>query len=208
MLKSHKAIVGSRFFYLTYFFLPAVFTVIGIIYRIFFELEANFFLIIQYFAMVYEASTEYFGYGPVYRKNNLGMEYLKTSANGMRIFESSILTDSILRILRSAAYTLIPGIAVYKSMGDPRLIAVYALMLANVSVWSVNFTRYVTMYGFLILVILPLVAAGMLIDSLGMRLSDIRIPLVCILCILLSAGVWYTRKLAKKKIILSYSDTY
>ena len=207
MLKSHKAVVGSNFFNLSYFILPGLFTLIGILYRVFFgDVKMNFLLMVQCFAMMYEASTEYFGYGPIYRNNNLGMEYLKTSVNGMKLFEKSILTDSVLRMIRSLFYTLVPGILVVKSVRDPLCLLIFALVLAAVSVWSVNVTRHVTMYGYVMIVTAPLLMLGMVIDAVGMMVLSFQIPMLCIACILLTAGILFTKRTAQKKIRLSYMD--
>ncbi len=207
MLRSHKAVVGSGFFNFTYFILPILFTVTGIILRsVIGNINMETLLMVQCFAMMYEASTEYFGYGPIYRRNNFGMEYLKTSVNGMKLFERSILTDSILRIARSLFYTIVPGIVVIKSVKDPLGLILVALVLATVSVWSVNLTRYVTMYGYLMIIVSPLLAVGMLIDALGIFFSKVRILMLCIVFILLITGVLFTQKTAQKKIRLSYMD--
>ncbi len=207
MLKSHKAIVGSIFFNLTYLILPAGFMVIGILFRgIAGSVPTNLFLGVQAILMMYESSTEYFGYGPIYRKNNLGMEYLKTSVLGMQFFQKSILTDSLLRIARSLAYTLIPAILIPKSEKQPLTLLLFALVLATVSVWSVNLTRYVTMYGFLMIIVAPLLAAGMFLDTLGMMIPVIRLPLIIVTACLLATGVWFTGKMTQKKIRASYSD--
>ena len=207
MLKIHKAVAGSRYFYITNIIVPAVFTLTGILYRsIVGRVSINLFIFIQAWLMLYEISTEYFCYGAIYRKNNLGMEYLKTSYNGMSLVKKSMLTDSVLRIIRTFFYTLIPGFAVIKSVEDPAVLLIYALTLANVSVWSVSFTRYITMYGYLFMVSLPMVSIGLIIDYLGTLSHGFLIPLTVFTAILLPAGVYFTQKYADRKIQASYSD--
>ncbi|MBO4337851.1 MAG: hypothetical protein J5842_07230 [Lachnospiraceae bacterium] len=207
MLKSHKAIVGSRYFYITYIILPAVFTLLGIIYRLLFhKVSFEFFLLVQSFVMLYEVSTEYFGYGPIYRKNNLGMEYLKTSVSGMELFRKSILADLLLRAARSMAYTLIPAAIVFNSTGDLLLLLISAFLLADISVWSVTFTRYVTMYGFLMLVSAPLMAFGLITENLCTFFPVIKLPVLIAAVLLLPAGVLFSTKFADKKIKASYID--
>jgi hypothetical protein len=156
--------------------------------------------------MIYEISTEYFGYGPIYRKNNFGMEYLKTSVSGMDFVKKSMLTDSFIRIIRTFAYTFVPALIVMKSMGDPKTLLIYALVLANVSVWSVTSTRFVSMYGFLLLVAMPELLIGIILDAVGMLAPSAAYPLIAIMVLLLAGGVVFTQKFAEKKIRASYFD--
>ena len=207
MLKIHKAVVGSRYFYITNIIIPLVFTLIGILYRsIVGSVSINLMIFIQAWLMLYEVSTEYFGYGPIYRKNNLGMEYLKTSYNGMSLVKKSMLTDSVLRIIRTFFYTPVPGLAVIRSVDDPKVLLLYALAMANVSVWSVNFTRYIALYGYLFMVSSPMVAIGLIIDYLGTLSQGLLIPMIVCTAILLPAGICFTQKYADMKIKASYSD--
>ena len=207
MLKSHKAIVGSLYYKVSYFILPAVFAVVGILFRAILHLvPITLFLVIQTLLMMFEMSTEYFGYGPIYRKNNLGMEYLKTSVSGMQLFRQSILTDQLLRIARCLFYTLIPGLLVYDSTDSPLLLLLFGLALANTSIWSVTITRYITMYGFLMITNAPLLAIGIFICSICYALPVLLIPACIVLLLLLPAGVVFTVKFADNKIRASYSD--
>ena len=207
MLKSHKQMLGSRYFNITTIIIPLAFILIGTIVRfIFGNVDANFFLSVQAWLMIYEISTEYFGYGPIYRKNNFGMEYLKTSVNGMDFVKKSMLTDSFIRIIRTFAYTFVPALIVMKSMGDPKTLLIYALVLANVSVWSVTFTRFVSMYGFLLLVAMPVLLIGIILDAVCMMVPSAAYPLMAVAVLLLAGGVVFTQKFAEKKIKASYSD--
>ena len=207
MLNSHKAVVGSKYFYITNIFVPLAFIVIGTLYRsVIGKVSLEIFLFVQVWLMMYEVSTEYFGYGPIYRKNNFGMEYLKTSVDGMKLVKNSMLTDSILRIIRTFAYTLLPGILVLRSVDDMQALIIFALTLANVSVWSVSFTRYITMYGFLIMISTPLVTIGIIIEDLIFVLPKIRIPIIVSMIALMIGGVIFTQFFASKKIKASYSD--
>ena len=207
MLNSHRAVVGSKYFYITNLFVPFAFIVIGTLYReAIGTVTPGVFLFVQVWLMMYEVSTEYFGYGAIYRKNNFGMEYLKTSVNGMDLVKKSMLTDSILRIIRTVIYTVLPGILVLKSVDNMKVLIISAFVLANVSVWSVSFTRYVTMYGFLIMISTPLVTVGIIIDDLICKMPHIHIPTIIILSILLIGGVIFTQFFASKKIKASYSD--
>ena len=207
MIRSHKAIIGNRYFYVTNLLIPVAFVIIGTLYRIFEGyVDPDFFLMIQALLMVYEASTEYFGYGAIYRKNNFGMEYLKTSVEGIALVKKSMLTDSLLRIARTVFYTLLPGIFVPQSVDNMLLLVIYALVLANVSVWSVSFIRYVTMYGFLVLISAPLLAIGITIDKLCLMISGIQNPVAVIMTVLILAGVVFAIKFADIKIKASYRD--
>ncbi len=207
MLKSHKQMLGSRYFNITTIIIPLAFILIGTLVRfIFGNVDANFFLSVQAWLMIYEISTEYFGFGPIYRKNNFGMEYLKTSVNGMDFVKKSMLTDSFIRIVRSFAYTFLPALFVPKSMGDPKVLLIYALVLANVSVWSVTSTRFVSMYGFLLLVAFPELFIGMILDAACMLAPSAAVALIIITVLLLPAGILFTQKFADKKIKASYSD--
>ena len=207
MLKTHKAVVGRRYFNITNIIVPLVFMIFGLIYRSFIGfVYAEIFLFVQAWLMIYEISTEYFGYGAIYRKNNFGMEYLKTSVNGMDFVKKSMLTDSFIRIVRAFAYTFLPAIFVPGSMGDPKTLLLYALVLANVSVWSVTSTRFVSMYGFLLLVAMPELLIGIILDAVGMLAPSATYPLIAITVLLLAGGVVFTQKFAEKKIKASYSD--
>ncbi len=207
MLKSHKQMLGSRYFNITTIIIPLAFILIGTLVRfIFGNVDANFFLSVQAWLMIYEISTEYFGYGPIYRKNNFGMEYLKTSVSGMDFVKKSMLTDSFIRIIRTFAYTFVPALIVMKSMGDPKTLLIYALVLANVSVWSVTSTRFVSMYGFLLLVAMPELLIGIILDAVGMLAPSAAYPLIAITVLLLAGGVVFTQKFAEKKIRASYFD--
>ncbi|MBP5309963.1 MAG: hypothetical protein J6Z05_05005 [Lachnospiraceae bacterium] len=207
MIKIHKAVVGSRYFNITNVLVPLVFVIIGTIYRFFIGgVYPEIFVFIQAWLMIYEISTEYFGYGAIYRKNNFGMEYLKTSINGMDLVKKSMLSDSILRIIRTIAYTLLPGILVSRSVDDPAVIVVFALALANVSVWSVNFTRFVTMYGFLVMISSPFLIVGLIIDVLCINKFINAMPVIIALILLLAGGVIFTQIFASKKIKESYKD--
>ncbi|SCY21331.1 hypothetical protein SAMN02910292_01081 [Lachnospiraceae bacterium XBB2008] len=207
MLKSHKKMLGSRYFNITTIIIPLAFILIGTVVRfIFGNVEANFFLSVQAWLMIYEISTEYFGFGPIYRKNNFGMEYLKTSVIGMDFVKKSMLTDSFIRIVRTFAYTFLPAIFVLRSIGDPKTLLIYALVLANVSVWSVTFTRFVSMYGFLLLVAMPVLLIGIILDAVGMLVPSAAYPLMVIAVLLLAGGVVFTQKFAEKKIKASYYD--
>ena len=199
--------LGSRYFNITTIYIPLAFILIGTVVRfIFGNVDANFFLSVQAWLMIYEISTEYFGYGPIYRKNNFGMEYLKTSVSGMSFVKKSMLTDSFIRIVRSFAYTFVPALIVTKSMGDPKTLLIYALVLANVSVWSVTPTRFVSMYGFLLLVAFPELFIGMILDAACMLAPSAAVALIIITVLLLPAGILFTQKFADKKIKASYSD--
>ena len=207
MLKTHKAVVGRRYFNITNIIVPLVFMIFGLIYRSFIGfVYAEIFLFVQAWLMIYEISTEYFCYGAIYRKNNFGMEYLKTSINGMNLVKKSMISDSILRIVRTIAYTLIPGILVSRSVDDPKALIVCALTLANVSVWSVSFTRYVTMYGFLIMTSAPFFVVGLTIDVLCINKLINAVPVMIALIVLLACGVIFTQLFASKKIKESYKD--
>ena len=207
MIKIHKAVVGSRYFNITNVLVPLVFVIIGTIYRFFIGgVYPEISVFIQAWLMIYEISTEYFGYGAIYRKNNFGMEYLKTSINGMDLVKKSMLSDSILRIIRTIAYTLLPGILVSRSVDDPAVIVVFALALANVSVWSVNFTRFVTMYGFLVMISSPFLIVGLIIDVLCINKFINAMPVIIALILLLAGGVIFTQIFASKKIKESYKD--
>lgn len=207
MIKIHKAVVGSRYFNITNVLVPLVFVIIGTIYRFFIGgVYPEIFVFIQAWLMIYEISTEYFGYGAIYRKNNFGMEYLKTSINGMDLVKKSMLSDSILRIIRTIAYTLLPGILVSRSVDDSAVIVVFALALANVSVWSVNFTRFVTMYGFLVMISSPFLIVGLIIDVLCINKFINAMPVIIALILLLAGGVIFTQIFASKKIKESYKD--
>lgn len=207
MLNSHKAVVGSKYFYITNILIPLAFILVGTLYRsvvgkVYFEI----YLFVQAWLMMYEVSTEYFGYGAIYRKNNFGMEYLKTSVIGMNLVKKSMLTDSILRIIRTVIYTVLPGILVLRSVEDMKIVIIFALVLANVSVWSVSFTRYITMYGFLIMISTPLLIIGIVIDYLTYYMPNIRIPVIISMIVLMTGGVVFTQIFASKKIKASYSD--
>lgn len=207
MLKSHKNMLGSRYFNITTIYVPLAFILIGTIVRfVFGKVDPNILLSVQAWLMIYEISTEYFGYGPIYRKNNFGMEYLKTSVSGMSFVKKSMLTDSFIRIVRSFAYTFLPALFVPKSMGDPKVLLIYALVLANVSVWSVTSTRFVSMYGFLLLVAFPELFIGMMLDAACMLAPSAAVALIIITVLLLPAGILFTQKFADKKIKASYSD--
>ena len=207
MLKSHKNMLGSRYFNITTIYVPLAFILIGTIVRfVFGKVDPNILLSVQAWLMIYEISTEYFGYGPIYRKNNFGMEYLKTSVSGMSFVKKSMLTDSFIRIMRSFAYTFLPALFVPKSMGDPKVLLIYALVLANVSVWSVTSTRFVSMYGFLLLVAFPELFIGMILDAVCMLAPSAAVALIIITVLLLPAGILFTQKFADKKIKASYSD--
>ncbi|MCR5510024.1 MAG: hypothetical protein K6F54_03630 [Lachnospiraceae bacterium] len=207
MLKSHKNMLGSRYFNITTIYVPLAFILIGTIVRfVFGKVDTNILLSVQAWLMIYEISTEYFGYGPIYRKNNFGMEYLKTSVSGMSFVKKSMLTDSFIRIVRSFAYTFLPALFVPKSMGDPKVLLIYALVLANVSVWSVTSTRFVSMYGFLLLVAFPELFIGMILDAACMLAPSAAVALIIITVLLLPAGILFTQKFADKKIKASYSD--
>ena len=207
MIKIHKAVVGSRYFNITNVLVPLVFVIIGTIYRFFIGgVYPEIFVFIQAWLMIYEISTEYFGFGAIYRKNNFGMEYLKTSINGMDLVKKSMLSDSILRIIRTIAYTLPPGILVSRSVDDPAVIVVFALALANVSVWSLNFTRFVTMYGFLVMISSPFLIVGLIIDVLCINKFINAMPVIIALILLLAGGVIFTQIFASKKIKESYKD--
>ncbi len=207
MLKSHKNMLGSRYFNITTIYVPLAFILIGTIVRfVFGKVDPNILLSVQAWLMIYEISTEYFGYGPIYRKNNFGMEYLKTSVSGMSFVKKSMLTDSFIRIVRSFAYTFLPALFVPKSMGDPKVLLIYALVLANVSVWSVTSTRFVSMYGFLLLVAFPELFIGMILDAACMLAPSAAVALIIITVLLLPAGILFTQKFADKKIKASYSD--
>lgn len=207
MIKIHKAVVGSRYFNITNVLVPLVFVIIGTIYRFFIGgVYPEIFVFIQAWLMIYEISTEYFGFGAIYRKNNFGMEYLKTSINGMDLVKKSMLSDSILRIIRTIAYTLLPGILVSRSVDDPAVIVVFALALANVSVWSVSFTRFVTMYGFLVMISSPFLIVGLIIDVLCINKFINAMPVIIALILLLAGGVIFTQIFASKKIKESYKD--
>lgn len=207
MIMEHKAIVGHRYFNITNLIIPCIYTFIGILYRYFVHgVTIEMFLLVQAWLMMYEVSTEYFGYGAIYSKNNFGMEYLKTSSKGMTLVKKSMLTDSILRILRTFAYTFIPALLVKDTVDDWVLLLIFALVLANVSVWSVSFVRYITMYGFLMIVSAPLVAVGIFIDDICSISDSFQRPVTIIMSILVVSGVYFTQEFADRKIKASYSD--
>ncbi len=209
MLKTQKAIIGRRFYFISYFILPILFTVIGGLYHLT-SRKSNIELVwgVQAILMLIEGSTEYFGYGPIYKKNNLGMEYLKTSVSGMQLLKKSILTDSLLRIARTLIYSLLPPLLFCRSKDALFTYIIFALVLATVSVWSVNPVRYVTMYGFLMIVLFPVMGLGMILDNLCFIIPGSRGILLIILIILLPGGVLFTQKLTEKKIRASYTDRH
>ena len=124
----------------------------------------------------------------------------------MDLVKKSMLSDSILRIVRTIAYTLLPGILVSSTVDDPVILVVFALALANVSVWSVSFTRYVTMYGFLIMVSAPFFIVGLMVDVLCINKLISEIPVIIALFVLLAGGAIFTQTFASKKIKESYKD--
>ena len=142
MFGRYRSIIGSTYCTVINMIIPAVLIVFGFVIT---PLHTDYMIGIWGFSLacLIESGCEFFGFGPIYRKHNMGMEYLKTACGGADLIRRTVNTDSLCRVFRVTAYVMLP--ALIHADADNILRFIFAaLVLAAVSVWSVNLTRHIT----------------------------------------------------------------
>ena len=203
MFKIYRAIMGSKYFIAVNVIIPILMIIIGLINGVHYNDMISIWCFCA--ACLIEIASEYFGLGPIYRKRSFGMNYLKTAYGGMDLFRKAIIIDSILRAVRCLVYIILPAMIVVEPSDYKRAITA-GLILGWVSVWSVNLTRYISIFSFMFISNIPFMVPAGTMYAVARMIPGTANVICFISIILLITGFVFSNWLIRKKINDSYKD--
>ena len=162
------------------------------------------------FLTALEVAEDYFGFGAICVKGCLGMDYLKTSVMGKKMLCDALMADILVRPLRIALCMIFPGIAYGILVGSPvRPLIVSILLVADISVWSLNVTRYIQnlqIVSFVSMLMSAAVGAGAVYFGYMLESKGLVWLTVAGLILLLVLGTCVTYRHMCRKVEQSYED--
>ena len=140
MIRCYRILTNSKYRLIVNFLIPIGIGILALIGEHFLgRLMVLFVLLIIACA---ETVGDYFGFGGICKKGALGMELLKTAHDGTQYLGKAILMDILVRPFRIAIYVFIAGIPYMQKGGSINVIVLAILILACLSVVSLNVLRY------------------------------------------------------------------
>lgn len=105
-LKNYFTLFNTTYMVVADILIPVGFAVASLLLSFIFESTPSF-LICFFIYMVVDGMTDYFAFGNIYQKNNMGMDYLKTSFEGMVVMKDALHVDYFTRFIRPAIFMLL-----------------------------------------------------------------------------------------------------
>ena len=145
MIQNYRVLTNNKYRLVTNIVIPVV---LGIITAVLAEgLMIQFAMFPPIFMILAEICGDYFGIGCICKKNGFGMDFLKTSHDGIKDFEDCLLVDILVRIPRIAIYFMIAGIPFRHTERFPVILFEMIAVVAICSIASLNVLRNVTIYN-------------------------------------------------------------
>lgn len=141
VFKCYRALTNSMYRLIVNILIPLVAAIIGLITSSLWGLPA--LIAVASIVVMIEVVGDYFGFGGICKKGGLGMEYLKTSFDGMNYLGKAILMDLIVRPFRIALFVLVAGFHYKIEGGNVKVLLLTILIVSCISVIALNVTRYI-----------------------------------------------------------------
>lgn len=211
MIKDYKAFTSKGYKISFLLVEPLVFMCSMLVASIFRSLV--FMVITGVFLMLFEMLQDYFSIGCICKKNDMGMEYIKTSYRGKRLIQNTLIVDSLIKVIKpvivmvvgTAPYVIYEGTLPFGSiLVNLMIMLIIALDISFISIASVNITRYIDTFNIYTLSTMPIIAVGIL---LLVPLSAIPYILsLMIMIVLVVVAIWLTYIHMNDKLEKSYTD--
>ena len=104
--RNYFTLFNTTYIVVANIFIPVGFAVASLLLSFVFESTPSF-IICYFIYMVVDGMTDYFSLGNIYQKNNMGMDYLKTSFEGMVVMKDALHVDYFTRFIRPAVFMLL-----------------------------------------------------------------------------------------------------
>ncbi len=213
MIKDYRAITNGKYRLWCNVLIPVILGAIPawIVVGVWTKNSASLAIgVVTMFLAAVEIVADYWGFGAICVKGCLGMDYLKTSTKGKAMLKNALMMDLLVRPVRIAICMAIVCIPYGILVGNPAIaLCMSILLIANVSVWALNITRYIQNIH-AISTLAPLVSAGIAMAVLYMSfaptLQKFVWLIVAALVVLLAAGIFVTSRHMYHKVEASYRD--
>ena len=213
MMRDYRAITNSQYRLVCNFAIPVGIAAVSILLAAVIEGRLGVvtaFCVGTVFLAALEVFGDYFGFGSICAKGCLGMDYLKTSPRGKQMLCHALLADILVRPVRIAGSLLLIGIAYEIMSGNPvRPVLIAMLLVADISVWCLNITRYmqnVQGVSFVSMLASAATGAGTVCFGYAQEVERFVWLIVAGLVMLLVLGVSVTYKHLCRKVEQSYID--
>ena len=152
MIKNYRTLTNKKYRMVTNLIIPVA-SAVG--FRLFVRLGDVWYglaLLIFVFAMMAEMMGDYFAFGCICKKNSFGMNFLKSSFDGMHCFADALLLDILVRPFRLAVFAMIVCFPWMGTYLNGWVLFDGIVSLAIISIASLNVTRYIDTAYYLMLV--------------------------------------------------------
>lgn len=119
--RNYFILLNTTYMVVTNLLIPVGFGVASFLLSFLFEATPSF-IICFFIYMIVDGMTDYFGFGNIYQKNNMGMDYLKTSFEGMVAMKDALQVDYITRFVRPAIFMLLAWGLNFRNLKDDTLL--------------------------------------------------------------------------------------
>ena len=140
--RNYFVLFNTTYLVLTNLLIPVGFAVATLLLSFVFGSAAS--IIILYFIYtVVDGMTDYFGFGNLYQKNNMGMDFLKTSFEGMVVMKDALHIDYFSRFVRPAVFMGLAYALNYRNfLDDKYLTQVLVLLFGTTNLWLMILEMY------------------------------------------------------------------
>lgn len=143
MFQKYRTMTNRKYRIITNLMIPLGIMIITIVLWKYFGYLTDLFMVGVF--MTAEVMEDYFGFGSICKKNQLGMDFLKNGYHGMKYFEDAIIVDLFLRPVRIAVYAFVVGWPYLCQGGSAWVVLELAALASVISIASVNIMRYIDM---------------------------------------------------------------
>ena len=143
MFQKYRTLTNRNYRIITNLVIPLGIMIITLVLWKYFGYLTALFMVGVF--MTAEVAEDYFGFGSICKKNQLGMECLKNAYHGMKYFEDEIIVDLFLRPVRIAVYAFVVGWPYICWGGNAWIVFEQAALASVISIASVNIMRYIDM---------------------------------------------------------------
>ena len=204
MIRCYRILTNSKYRLIVNFLIPIGIGILALIGEHFLGMLMGIFG----FVIIACAETvgDYFGFGGICKKGALGMELLKTAHDGTKYLGKAILMDILVRPFRIAIYVFIAGIPYMQKGGSINVIVLAILILACLSVVSLNVLRYsdVLQINYFVAMVFSMLATVGLV--LAHEFVSKPIVLLIVLAVVLSVALALTYYHTEMRIETSFRD--
>lgn len=149
IIQNYRVLTNNRYRLITNIVIPVV---LGLLTAVLAEAEQIQFAMFPPILMILaEMCGDYFGIGCICKKNGFGMDFLKTSHDGIKYFEDCLLIDILVRVPRIAIYFMIAGIPFRNTERFPVILFEMIAVVAICSIVSLNVLRYIEMSQYIMI---------------------------------------------------------